>query len=437
MALRGVILNISVTFFRQFFAGFLRIGVMLLVGRFLGPSGAGMYAIALLLPTLLGQILNLGINSANVYFIASRQYSVEQAWAVSRDLSVMMSVFGIAIGSLMTVAVGNRIFPNVPPYYILVCLGILPCFLLLGAIGGIYQATENFRMYNIVVLIEPVLTMLTVIALYFCGKIGLFAILLGTVAAHFIACMTGLALLSRSMTLLSRAHGSLRYVRAAIGYGIVAHLSNVATFLNYRLDLLLVNILAGPHASGLYSISVRLAEQIWIISQAVSTVIFPRLSAMNNDEDGRRYLTQVIARATLWITLAVSGVMAVFGEWAVGVAFGMSFEGSGKILLILLPGAALFACSRVLANDIAARGKVRINLCFAVAALALNTAGNVIFIPIYGAVGAAAVTSVVYSLDLIVRLVIQSRMTSTRWQTIVIPQSSDFDLIRMFITRKT
>ena len=297
-------------------------------------------------------------------------------------------------------------------------------------ICSIFQAEEDFSSYNIVNLIEPVLSLVAIIAIAAIGKATLESISAVTVASYLTATVISLAFVNRKFSIFSTGAEKYYYFRRSIKYGLVSHASNITTFLNYRLDLFLVNLLAGPHVAGLYSVAVKLAEQVWIISQAVSTVVFPRLSAMAQDEAGRRTLTPIIARATLWVTLLASGVLAAVGRPLIELLFGSEFRGAALMFLLLLPGIALFSCSRVLANDLAARGLVGVNFVMAIGALVLNTAGNVLLIPRYGALGASCVTSAVYGLDLVVRLAIQHRFTGADWRAIVLPTRQDFHLLR-------
>src|SRR5680860_722507 len=119
---------------------------------------------------------------------------------------------------------------------------------------------------------------------------------------------------------------ALGYLRPALRYGAKAHLGNLASFLNYRMDIFLVNLFVGPAGAGLYSIAVRLVEQLWMISRAVSTVLLPPLSAMMGDDAGRRRLTPMIARFVLWGTLLVAGMLAAVAAPLIEALFGAEFR---------------------------------------------------------------------------------------------------------------
>ena len=60
---------VSATFFRQVFAGVLQITTLIIIARVLSVAEMGQYTIMILVPTLLSQVLTLGMQSANIYGI--------------------------------------------------------------------------------------------------------------------------------------------------------------------------------------------------------------------------------------------------------------------------------------------------------------------------------------------------------------------------------
>lgn len=429
--------NIVMTFGRQFVAGLMQLGLILIVARLLGPEGAGAFAVALLLPTLMGQLLNFGIGSANVYFVASGQVSLGRAWAASRDLMVAVVLFGIAIGTALILMTSDTLFPGVAQPVLLMALAIFPFSLMMSVVAGMFQALQDFRSFNLAVMAQPALALMGALALWAGGGVNLVA-LLGVVSlSHALALGLALSILRRRIPLLDGIGAHMSYLRTALGYGVKSHLGNILSFLNYRLDLFLVNLLAGPAAAGLYSVAVRLVEQLWMISQAVSTVIFPRLSAMADDEAARRRFTPMVARIVLWITLFGAGVLAVIARPLIELLFGTEFVDASVALVILLPGVVLLSCARVLANDMAARGRVGINLGLAALVLVINTTANLLLIPPFGIAGAAVATSLAYTVNLLVRLVLQRVIAETRWWTILIFMPGDVKILKQILKRKS
>ncbi|MEM1040456.1 MAG: oligosaccharide flippase family protein [Pseudomonadota bacterium] len=424
-AYRQTAVDVALTFSRQFVAAFFQLAIVLIVAQALGPSGTGMYAVALLLPSIFAQLLSFGLPAANVYLVASNRAQLDDAWSASRDLMICVAIAGLLSGWAILDLFGTLIFPDVPLGALIVALLVFPSSLFLGITNGFFQALQDFRRYNFSVMMQPTLALAGVLFIWLADELTLFAIIQIVCISYAISLLFSLWLLSGQLNLLSQCASRRTYWRSALAYGVKAHLTNLIAFLNHRLDLFLVSLLVGPAAAGLYAVAVRLVEQLWMVSKAVSTVILPRLSAMVDDEEGRRKFTPVVARTVLWTTLAGSAMLAFVAEPLVILLFENSFVNAVPVVWILLPGVVLLSCSRVLANDLAARGRVDINLALTGGILIVNLIGNLFLIPLYGVAGAAAATTIAYAFNLLLRLAIQNRLFGTRWTEILIINSGD------------
>ena len=61
----------------------------------------------------------------------------------------------------------------------------------------------------------------------------------------------------------------------------------MTSFVNYRFDVLIVNLFAGARQVGLYSVGTSLAEIVWFITNAAAVVLAPRVASSNRDEADR------------------------------------------------------------------------------------------------------------------------------------------------------
>jgi O-antigen/teichoic acid export membrane protein len=427
--------DIGLTFGRQFLAGFIQLGIFLVVARILGPEGAGSFAIALLVPTLMTQLLNLGLNAANIYFVASGRFPLEQAWAASRDFMLAVAAIGLGLGVIGVLGLGDWAFSGLERSVLLTALLIFPLSLLSTLAIGFFQALQNFRAFNLAVLVQPIIALAGIIAVWAFGEFSLLAVIFIVVLSHLIGLAIVLWLLSHEVAMTVLSKNRIEYLRPALNYGGKAYLGNLLMFLNYRLDLFLVYLMVGSAAAGIYNVAVRMTEQLWMVSQAASTVIFPRLSAMQNDQEGRREFTAMMARSVMWITLLGAGVLAALAAPLIEILFGPEFNHANSALMVLLPGIVVFACARVLANDVAARGLIGVNLGLAGMALVINVGANLVLIPKYGVVGAAAATTVAYTAHFVVSVIVQCVLTKSQWWHFILPKVADFQLIKRAFSR--
>lgn len=435
LGLRRLFNNALATFGRQLSAGLLQLLTLAIIARTYGAEGSGAYTIALLLPTILASLLNMGIAPANVYYLATSKVTTLTAWNRILKLYTVIVLIGLTIGIIGLQIFAEKWFPGIPSLWLWLALTSFPVTLLLLFISSFFQGLQKFKQLNLTLLLQPLLTLVLVVLLIFTGikSVGwiLSAYLAGSIIALYFAFRT-----LRPYLLPSGEDELNDYGNAILNYGYKAHLSNILAFINYKSDIFLVNFFMGPASVGIYIISIQLSERLWLLSQSVSSVLLPKLSQLSGDEDLRGKLTPLITRWVLWVTLLAATFLAIIAIPLIYFIFGEDFLGAFIPLLILLPGTVLGAASRILANDIAARGRPELNMYTSFFVVLINIFGNILLIPEWGISGAAMATSVAYSINFLLRLVMYNRFTKIPIITNIIIGQKDFALLKKLINDK-
>lgn len=415
--------NIAATLARQLGAGVLQLLTLALIARVFGPQGNGAYAVALLLPTTLASLLNLGIGSANIYYLGAARVGAAAALRTTFKLYAVIALLGLAVGATVVLHFAERWFQGVPEELLWVALAVFPISLLLALISSVFQGLQQFKRFNLILLLQPSLILIFVILLLLGGVDAIEWMLAAYLAAALATLIVALFTV-RGYWVKGEGPAFPHYGRALLTYGYKAHLSNILAFVNYRADIFLVNFFTGPAAAGVYVIAVQLSERLWLLSRAASTVLLPRLSQLSSDEAKRKQLTPIVTRWVLWITLAASLLTALVGYPFILLVFGTDFVAAYWPLVLLLPGIVLGSASRVLANDIAARGRPELNMYTSIVVVLINVAGNVALIPGHGIHGAAVATSLAYGINFALRLAMHRYFTGTPiWRNILIGRS--------------
>ena len=167
-----------------------------------------------------------------------------------------------------------------------------------------------------------------------------------------------------------------------------------------------------------------MAERLWMLSQAVSSALFPRI-AEEKDEDVRRSITPLLARNTLWLTAAAGAVLFLLSGPLISLLYSSKFAASTGAMRALLPGIVAYSAARVLGNDIAARGRPIVNSYVAGISVAVNLGLNLVLIPRYGINGAAWASTVSYSLVYFVTVAIYCRIARTSVRSVLVPSRED------------
>ena len=429
----GLGTHITVTFLRQGLGLVLGLALAALVARTLGPDGQGKYALAVLLVTLVLTIFNLGVPAANVYFLGRGEVSVAAVLRTNVRISLLLGAAGGMAGAFVIFFLADSWFPGVPEPLLWIALVGFPFALLQSFFVSLLQGLQDFNRYNLVLLVQPFLALaLTALAVLvfdwgIAGALAAYVVSLAIdLGVAWYACRRHL----RATEPRTAGAPSDRYAARCVAYGWKALIGGNLAFFSYRSGHLLLNYFINPASTGVYAVAVAIAEKIWMLSLAVSSVLLPRLSELHTDEAKRRRLTPLATRTVFAASCVVAIVLFAGARPLIVYLFGAVYEEAVGALRWLLPGVLMLAVAKGVGNDLAARGRVDINLGVAAAVVAVSIVLNVVLIPRYGVDGAAMAATFSYGLNMIIGLVIYRRITGNRWYTLMVFQRRDFEMLR-------
>jgi len=166
------------------------------------------------------------------------------------------------------------------------------------------------------------------------------------------------------------------------------------------LDVLIVGIIAGTAAAGVYGGASRFVAAGLIIDSALRIVVSSRFSALlyeNRIED-----VQALYRtAATWLVLFGAPIYLLLGVFAPVVLrlLGPGFEQGSTALAILCAGAVLTFAAGNIHSVLLMSGRSGWGAFNKAVVLALNIAGNVLLVPVLGIAGAALVWSLSMVID--------------------------------------
>lgn len=387
--------QVSVTFLTQGATLLLSLGTTAILARWLGPEGKGIVSLALLVPGMLALFLNGGVGISNVYFAGSGRYDVPTLTANSSAFALLATGLGaILVGGLAATGWSDRLLPGVALGLLLIAMLEFPVRLLMGYLNTILQGLQQITLVNLISLSDAGLTLILTIAFVIALGMSRLGAILASLGAVTMA-VTILYLLIRRMGGRIRPRWDLPVMRTTLSFGLRGYIGNVLQFFNYRLDMFLVNYFLGPAGVGIYGASVRLAEMLWYLPNAVSFVIFPKAAATRPEAMNR--FTPRVFGITLGLTILGGIVLAVLGRFLILLIYSSAFLDAYIPLLALLPGVILLGGAKVLTNEIAGRGFPHYNSINAALSLVLTVILDFVLIPRYQILGASLASSVAYT----------------------------------------
>ncbi|WP_382377117.1 flippase [Geobacillus jurassicus] len=427
----GFIKNSLLNFNRNILAILLGFASSIIIARALGPEKQGIYTLVVLLPSMLFTFLNIGISSASVYYIGREKYSLGTIVSTNVFLALVISVISIIVGVLCIGLFKDVFFKSVPVAYLLLILSSLPFLFVTSFLQAVFQGLQAFGIFNLVSICGSIANLLFLAVGVLFLKLGVMGAITSFLASAITPLLLLIVFLKKRHIPIGAKYVSKEFIKDCLMYGYKAHLSNILAFLNYRIDILIISYFLSPMAVGVYNVAVSIAEKLWIVSQPVSAVLFPRISSSKDDAE-RNGLTAKVTRNVLFLSIVVGIGLFFVSDLLIGIMFGEKYEAASKLIKILLIGITLFSAERILSNDLAGRGKPELNLYTSLFTVVINIILNLLFIPKWSFYGAATATSVAYSLTFILKVWLFCRTTGSDVFSLLFINRMDIELYKSF-----
>ena len=417
---------IGSTLLRQVLSSCLYFIALWVTTRQLGPHDNGLLVTALLLPQTLYAFLNLGLGPSHVFHMSSGMGSPRTMRRMNWSLALGLWAAAVLVLALASPDAIGHYLPGTAKQTALYASLLFPMMLLAAWTSSLIQGARDYATYNKTALTQPAVFCTGVLALGAGHAVSVPAVL----ACHILS-QAALWLVSEwRVRAYARAYaaaaavavgtapkaGQTRSLKlgAAIAFGLRAHLSNVITFLNYRVALYLVSFLLDPAAAGRYALAIQLAEVLWMIASAASVVVFPESAAHNSTPATLQKMVRRIALSVFKITLAGGLLAGALSVVVIPWVFGSDYAGSVLPFVILLPGIITWSYMSVVANSLAGMGCQRVNIQAALLSFALNSCGCLLAIPVLGMQGAALASSIAFTVTAIYTIVMYRRIMAER-----------------------
>jgi O-antigen/teichoic acid export membrane protein len=294
---------------------------------------------------------------------------------------------------------------SIPLEYQLLGLAMLPLTLWANYAGYLLIAADRLRAQNRAQLAGSTCAALATVLLVLVLGRGVRGALAATLAGQLVAS-------AAVAVVLVRAAGRVRLSRAVASRYVVdgsrLHLTAIGAFVFSSLDILMVDHFRGKAEAGHFQLAFQLFTPLLIVPQAVADVVSGKLSSLGvrGVWPHQRRLMLLTAAGMV----AVAGALAVAAPLIVRLLAGREFAASVPIFRIYLLGIPAAVINGMMAVQWIGRGLFLQTSLITLAAGTLNFGLNLMFIPRWGAVGAAVATAVgVYAIPFTANAIMWAR----------------------------
>jgi O-antigen/teichoic acid export membrane protein len=239
----------------------------------------------------------------------------------------------------------------------------------------------------------------------------------GVLAASAIAEAVALGITYVTVSRLRPAHmaAGVRRVWPLLREAAPLGALSVLALLYFRIDTILLSLLAGQSAVAEYGAVYRTSEALLMIATAIASTSLPTLSAaFTRSRAAATSVYQHYLRVSAAITAAAAGVGLVAPGTLMGLLYGDKYRDTGPFLTLMLLSAVVMGINVIQATALIALDGQWLIARVAVLNLVVNVAVNVLLIPRLGVMGACISTLLTEVINSLVQFALLSRHIGLR-----------------------
>lgn len=184
------------------------------------------------------------------------------------------------------------------------------------------------------------------------------------------------------------------------------------SYVGGRIDVFMLSSLSVPEEVGWYSAAMQLCLAITLVSQSLITTLFPKTSGLQEPGELRAYWNRSLKLGA--VVVLPYAALAIVSPWVTPVLLGSSYANAAPVLNLLAGSAFLTLATNPLILLLFPLGEVRLLAIAGLAQLGIRVALNLMFMPTFGATGAAAAELLAKVLTIGLTLVAIDRILRSR-----------------------
>ena len=372
----------------------------ILLARWMGAHDYGIYSVAWTWVIVLGLFACIGFSSSPNRFIP--EYIKANDISRLRGFLFASRVGALTAGTLLALLALSAVWlfqDRIAPDYVHPLLLIL-CALPLFALGGVQDGIARSYDWAYLAMLPTyiwrplTITLLILVLLLFHGGVSAFQAAAVAVVATWGVALYQFSALDRRLRQTTPA--ASRTVDAKTWLAVSLPMLLVEGFLQLitSADVIMVSFWHAPNEVAIYFAASKTLALVHFVYFAVRAASAHRFSGYihSNDRAGLAAYVQQASRWTFWPSLAAGLGLLLVAPLLLSL-FGQNFESGYPVLAVLLLGVLARASIGPADALLTMSGQQKICAVIYAATFALNIALNLLLIPRFGLVGAAAATS--------------------------------------------
>lgn len=404
----GTSKDTSVLFLGTVFSTILNLLIVLILTRNLSTSDFGLFITALVFMQLVGDMFELGVNSATLGFLPKlfgpeRLSYLGQVIILKSLISVVVGVLVFLLAPFISINILNS--EQILPLVRISSFGIL-FLMVITWYQTFAQVERKFFLSSLINLSPNVLRFLTLAIVLLLGFFNLGnAFYFYNLVLLIVVLFIGYRL--RSVIFKLKVD---RVIQSKIlKFSLPIGLGFAAAAIYTRLDQLMIIRLVGEDEAALYGLASRLATVFVFAVASLTSAMVPRVVGMA-EKDFKSYFKKIILVDVFLVLLAI--VVMIFAP-LIPLIFGDSYKNSMVPFQIMMIGMIFFTLSAPFSSIIVYRFKKTVfSFYLSLGSLVLVFVLLNLLVPIYKGNGAAFTLTLIYILQFLICLLYYKKLTT-------------------------
>jgi len=364
----------------------LALATNVLLARQLSVSDRGVYALAATFSLIAYVLTQLGWGEAAIYRM--RRHGVAPRRILGTGLAVNIALCAVLLAACALLAgpITRTLLGGMPLGLFQIAMWTAALLVFGDFLRAVARGLDRFDLHNWFGFLQSagMLALLAIVLLWGSG---------GVRGALWAGLLVQALLVALFLGVIARATGveprvDLPETRAHLRFALAMYPQALLNYLHERIDVFILawlGIASGQIA--LYAVAVSVIVPLQLIPGAVGTALLPELAAQR-DGSAAGFAASVARQISMQMA-AIALALAPAGMIGIPLLFGDDYRDAVPAFLLLLPGMAALASSRVLGRYFAIVGQQRVVTVARACALLLNVGLNLALVPRLGITGAA------------------------------------------------
>ncbi len=284
-----------------------------------------------------------------------------------------------------------------------IVLKLLMLSLLFSSVFRIFQFTfQGFQRMKLFAIVEPVrisLAFVLSVLLIYMGIIGVaYAYFLAAVITTVVFFLPFLKMFDGFFKI--EANMTKKLTKKLMLFATPVFIGTVASFAILYIDTIMISFFMTLRDVGLYQVAIPTSQFLWVFVTTISMVLFPMITELYTKKKTELVGTNIsiFANISFFVTIPFAVILMAFPEIIVSFLFGHDYIGSVAALRILVVGSLFYSIFYLFQNSLMAIGKPTISTRIIIEIAVFNFILNLLFIPMFGIIGAAVTSTLSYFL---------------------------------------